>query len=363
MAAIASGWVTAFFLYDVAEAIDLHAVGGLVGPTASARMASKPPAPPYIQYANPPITIEGHALHLGDLHGWTARFKVFHYGVISIALTRPIPATWDALISEGLGWHEDPVLTAGAERYCTTLVDRVRPALAKPRREFLSEDYLVFTLTRLESIDTAEALLRAHGDDITQLLRGEREALSAQERDEVLRQRISYLATDLVVPTWNAAFIYDTEAGARGVLEILEFANSQLLEFRYYDQLLDGELARIYARLERPGWGQSWFGRRLTRAARQVHSLFIEINDLTDKTENALKIAGDVYAARLFNLTAARLGLAHWKDNVREKLKTLDDIYRFTVEQTAMARGELLEMAIVGILVLELVLFFAGIMR
>lgn len=50
------------------------------------------------------------------------------------------------------------------------------------------------------------------------------------------------------------------------------------------------------------------------------------------------------------------------KANVREKRKTLDDIYRFAVEQTAMARGELLELAIVLILVFELVLFFAGIM-
>lgn len=87
------------------------------------------------------------------------------------------------------------------------------------------------------------------------------------------------------------------------------------------------------------------------------------VNELSDKTENALKIAGDVYAARLFTLAATRLGLADWKGNVREKLKTLDDIYRFAVEQTAMARGELPELMIVPILVFELVLFFAGIMR
>jgi hypothetical protein len=179
----------------------------------------------------------------------------------------------------------------------------------------------------------------------------------------VLRHRLSYLATDLVVPTWNAAFVYDTEAGARGILEILEFANSQLLEFRYYDRLLDAEMARIYATLEHPGWAQRWLGRRFTRAARQVHSLFIDVNELTDKTENALKIAGDVYAARLFGLAATRLGLDQWKANVREKLQTLDGIYRFAVEQTAMARGELLELMIVLILILELVLFFAGIMR
>ena len=103
--------------------------------------------------------------------------------------------------------------------------------------------------------------------------------------------------------------------------------------------------------------------RRDARAARQVHSLFIDVNELTDKTENALKIGGDVYAARLFTLVAARFGLDRWKGNVREKLETLDDIYRFAVEQTALARGEVLELTIVLILILELVLFFAGIMR
>jgi hypothetical protein len=61
---------------------------------------------------------------------------------------------------------------------------------------------------------------------------------------------------------------------------------------------------------------------------------------------------GDVYAARLFGLAAARLGLSEWKGNVQEKLKTLDDIYRFAVEQTAMARGEFLEITVVVLIVL-----------
>jgi hypothetical protein len=362
MSTIEAGWVTSFFLYDVAEAIDLRTVGSLIGPTTQARMASKPPAPPYVQYAHPPVSIDGSAVGMANLGAWQVRFKVFDYGVVSIALTQPIPAAWNSLLAEGLRWHDDPDLTSGADRLCRALMDRLRPALAKPRTGLLSEDYLVFVATRLDDAATADTLLAAHGADIAQLLRGEPEPLSAQERDDVLRHRISYLATDLVVPTWSAAFVCDTEAGARGVLEILEFANSQLLEFRYYDQLLDEEMARIYSELEHPGWAQSWLGRRFTRAARQVHSLFIDVNELTDKTENALKIAGDVYAARLFTLVATRLGLEQWKANVRAKLTTLDAIYRFAVEQTAMARGELLELAIVLILVLELVLFFAGIM-
>ena len=144
-------------------------------------------------------------------------------------------------------------------------------------------------------------------------------------------------------------------------LELFEFANSQLLEFRYYDALLDTELARIYADLQTPRW-YDIFGRRRVRAANQLHSLFIDVNELTDKMENALKLVGDVYAARLYGLTAARLGLERWKANVEEKLRTLNDIYRFAVEQLQVARGHLLELTIIAILVFELVLFFLGIM-
>jgi hypothetical protein len=363
MPAIRSGYVTAFFLYDVADAINLPTVQRVTTHTVAARLAPRPPTPAYVQYKQPPLSIDGDAVGIADVAGFRVRFKIFDYGVVSVALTRPLPDTWSELVARGLEWHDDARLVSEAEASCRAVVNRIAPAMTAPRENLVSEDYLVFALTDVDDAQGAEGLLAAHGPEIAQMLRGEREPLSEQERDEVLRHRISYLVNDLVVPTWNAALVYDTEAGAQAAIEILEFANSQLLEFRYYDELLDAELARIYAQLQATGWFQNWVGRRYTRAARQVHALFIDVNELTDKTENALKIAGDVYAARLFGLVAARLGLDHWKANVREKLKTLDDIYRFAVEQTSMARGEFLELTIVAILVFELVLFFMGIMR
>jgi hypothetical protein len=104
-------------------------------------------------------------------------------------------------------------------------------------------------------------------------------------------------------------------------------------------------------------------GSRYTRAARHVHALFIDVNELTDRTENALKFVGDIYAARLFSLVADRLGLEIWKGKVQEKLKTVDDIYRFAVEQSSMSRGQFLELTVVVILVLELLLVFMGVMK
>ena len=44
-----------------------------------------------MQYEQPPLTIDGSAIALPEALGFTVRFKLFDYGVISVALTRPIP--------------------------------------------------------------------------------------------------------------------------------------------------------------------------------------------------------------------------------------------------------------------------------
>ena len=336
MAAI-SGSITVFYLFDVAQAIDLSAVPALVGGApVAARLAPKPATPAYVQYAKPPLLLEGSAIQAGTISGLTARFKLFDYGVVSLALWRPFTGGWSELIAAGQPLIDGDPLAHEAEACCRRLVEQ--PA-------------------------TTEALLRAHGGDIAQLLRGERQALSPEERERVLRHRISYLADDLVVPTWNAALVRDTEAGAQAAIEILEFANSQLLEFRHYDNLLDAELTRVYAELQKPRPVGLLRSRRYTRAAHDVHALLIDVHELTDHTENAIKFVGDMYAARLFGLAAASLGLDRWKASVQEKLQTMNQIYGFAVEQASVSRGELLELTIVLLIVLEVVLFLVGVTK
>jgi hypothetical protein len=363
MPAIRSGHVSVFYLFDVAEAITLPAVPPLLGaPTVAARLSPKPVTPSYVQYQQPPLMIDGEAVQHGAIEGFKTRIKMFDYGVVSIGLSRPFAGSWTELIALGQHVIENPRLEQAAEECCRALLERVRPALTRLHDRFLAEDYVVFSLTGLDEPLTSEVLIERHADEIALLLRGERHALSRQEREEVLRHRISYLADDLVVPTWNAALVYDTEPGAQAALEILEFANSQLLEFRYHDDLLDSELTRIYADLQRPRVGLLR-ARRYTRAAHAVHALLIDLHELTDHAENALKFVGDPYAARLFTLAAARLGLDRWKASVQEKLKTLDDIYRFAVEQTSISRGEFLELTVVILILLEVILFLLSIMK
>jgi hypothetical protein len=364
MAAIRSGQIVAFYLFDVADTIDLQRVPGLVGgPATEARLAPKPATPAYVQYDKPPLSFDGSAVGIPELEGFQVRLRTYDYGVVSVRLSRDFSGGWPDLLRVGQSLIESAEFEQRAEGVCRTLLGRLRPALTGARDVLLSEDYLVYVVHELERAQTGADLLAAHGDEVAAMLRGERQPLSDQERTKILRHRISYLADDLVIPTWNAAFVYDTPAGAQAALEILEFANSQLLEFRYYDELLDRELAAIYARLQRPTWYDKWIGSRYARAARQVHALFIDVNELTDRTENTLKFVGDIYAARLFGLVARRLALQTWKGNVQEKLRTLDDVYRFAVERSSSSRGQFMELTVVLILLLELVLVFLGVMK
>jgi hypothetical protein len=364
MSDIRSAQIYAFYLFDVAETVNLSAIPGLIGgPTVAARLAPKSPTPAYVQYEKPPLSFDGELIGVTDIGGFRPRFRFYDYGVISLSLSRPFGGPWSGLATLGQELIENDELGRLAEEQCRAVVTRLAPALTGLRQEFLSEDYLVFAVHELERPLQAVEVVKTHGGEIAAMLRGERQALSAQERRRVLKHRISYLADDLVIVTWNAALVYDSPSGAASALEILEFANSQLLEFRYYDDLLDGQLTSIYSTLQQPRWYDQWIGSRYTRAARQVHSLFIDVNELTDRTENALKFIGDIYAVRLFGLVASRLGLDTWKANVQNKLKTLDDIYGSTVEQSSMSRGQFMEATIVLILVLELVLLLLGVMR
>jgi hypothetical protein len=363
MPAIASATITAFYLYDVAEEIDLESLrrqfGGIA---ADARFKPKTSTPSYVQYSVPPVIVDGEAAGVSPIDGFQPRLKFFDYGVLSLALTRSFSGDWPELIALSQQYIENEALEQQAERACRRVVESYSAAMRAGRAKWLTEDYLVFSVTALEDPLTADELIAQRSEEIALLLRGERQALSRQEQDDIMRSRLSYLATDLVVPSWNAAFVLDTDAGAQAALELFEYANSQLLEFRYYDDLLDVELARIYPRLQRQSGLDSLLGRGYIRAARELHALFIDVNEITDRTENALKIVGDIFAARLFHLAAARLGVGMWKASVDDKLETLDDIYRFAVEQVAISRGQFLELTIIAILVFELILFFLGLM-
>ena len=266
-----------------------------------------------MQYQQPPLSFDGSVIGVPEVMGLHVRVRVYDYGVVSLALTARSAARGRSCSPARANADRQRGARGRARRLLPRLVSRVVTALDRPRETFLSEDYAVFAVSALDQPLTADALVAEHGADIARLLRGENQTLSTQEIDEVLRHRLSYLADDLVVPTWNAAFVYDAAAGAAAASRSSSSRNSQLLQYRYYDQLLDAQLGRLYDQLQTHRQPYLFGARRYTRSARQVHALTIDVRELLDRTENALKFVGDIYAARLFALVGARLGLERWK--------------------------------------------------
>jgi len=191
----------------------------------------------------------------------------------------PVHGTWADLQT---ATNQLTGLDGPAQAWAEQIVERLRPCLVRSHPPTLSEDYIVYAITALDQPMTAETMLRSRRDHRGAVARRTAAAERAGARGGAASSHLD-LVDDLVVPTWNAAFVYDTDAGLQAALEIFEFANSQLLEFRYYDDLLESELARIYDTLQEPRWYDA-LGPRYVRAARRLHALFVDVNELTDKT-------------------------------------------------------------------------------
>ena len=91
---IRTGQISAFYLFDVSDSLDLTRLPGLLNvQTEPARLAPKPATPAYVRYQVAPLQIEGDALGAAEVGGFRVRVKLFDYGVVSVSLNRPFSAS------------------------------------------------------------------------------------------------------------------------------------------------------------------------------------------------------------------------------------------------------------------------------
>src|SRR5438874_2566637 len=126
----------------------------------------------------------------------------------------------------------------------------------------------------------AGELLASRAREIAQLVRGDSIPLSDAERQEVLQSSISYSRTDLLVVGWTGALVYGHSEVAEMTMQMLEYANTQLLEFRHYDGLLTLLLDGVYRSLERKGGVvDAW---RQSREAARLNTIRLDVMELTE---------------------------------------------------------------------------------
>ncbi len=355
--AVLSGSFWILFQYDVCEEIHLESLRRIPGLELRRDPAFRHPAPEYVRFERPPAVERLDPIVLESGSRFRGELNYYEYGVVSLKLELPFELNWPQLVDLSSRWIAAPELEAEAARTVRQCLKRVQTAMVKPREDWLSEDYYIIHL-KSRACGTAAEIIERHGSEIAQIVRGEQAELSAGERNEVLSSRMSYSPDDLLVVSWTAAFIQDTAEGAAPTIQLIEYANTQLLEFRYYDQVLSRLLEKVYNSLEKKaGMFDRW---RLASQAQDLNKIRLDIRELSERVDTSIKFLSDMFSARLYRLAAAKVGVDDYRRLVESKLHTAGELYEFMMAQFHEARAFVMEAVIIVLFILDLILLFRG---
>jgi hypothetical protein len=355
------GSATVYRLYDVGYTIALDHAAQLLGEITRGRVRPARVEARAIEIRNPPLfaalgpcdaTIDGVT------HAGTLAAHLFDFGVCSLQLrvVAPPNLSWTNFSEFGGAIQSSPTVGAIFGRELDRFVERIAPSVERPAVAPLSEEYIVFRIDRLATRDGERATADVLSDQqLVALLLGERRALSAAARRELVPHRFSYYEDDLVILTWDNALVVEPRVEDRDVEYVLEFANAQLLELRMYDLQLDGALPALYDRVaaararRRPR-----LSGRFRTVLSELQTTVADITETVERVENALKVTNDVYLARIYAAALELFREKAWERGIERKLRILRDTYAMLHSEAQAARAELLEIAIIVLIVAEL---------
>uniref|UniRef100_A0A7C2E1V4 DUF155 domain-containing protein n=1 Tax=Ammonifex degensii TaxID=42838 RepID=A0A7C2E1V4_9THEO len=344
------GSIWLYRLYDVAQEIDLlRAEELLAAEKPVSRLKLSRVRPKALEFKNPPLTVElaGRPFRLGKREFPTAPgARLYDFGVISVVIRLLLPENFgygelrelSVLVSEFEGF--EPVFAG----YRNEVLKAVHPAVTGEGITGFAEDFVVFFFNEWP-----------HAWDPVPLLLGEPGPVSQEMHRETLRNHFSY-GEDSTIITWDAALVCDP-AGSTDVPDLLEFANAQLLELRYYDSVLDRELAAMYDAIEEAGRGGYRRLRQYRNIMRRMMELVVEVTEITERVQNALKVTEDVFYARVYTAALKIFRIQEWLRSIDRKVEVIERSYAMLSDELVTHRFLVLEVAIVVLIAFEIILW------
>ncbi len=344
------------FAFDIGYEIDLDRARAML-PVESGLLARRRRTPESIQYRPAPLRLaldpSGMALPGGiaTARPPRAELTVFDFAAISLMVQFPVRASPEELLELAGNLADPGSLNIAARLVVNPWIERLKPVVDGFEVSDFFEEYVIFQVG-----DVKPDWIAANTDWIARLIRLEAGPLSQQEVREATRLGFSYTPDDLVMLDWAAGFVADIDCA--DTLQIIEFANVQLLEFRHIDDRLDDRLEAAYRLLhaERGKKRRTSFWGTHSDTLRSVRELEIEANSLFERADNNLKLIGDQYLSRVFDLARTRFHLGEWQQSIRRKLEVVGNVYDLLVQQAGGTRMEVLEIIVVVLITVEIVL-------
>jgi hypothetical protein len=360
--AIERGVAQLYQLYDVSYSIDLdRARETLATPSARVRPVVSRGGNIEIPQLPLEVRLEDVELTIGATRRSARLYaRIYDLGVLALRLIVPLSpnCSWDDVTALMSDLQSAPVgAIAVFEERLRGLREALEPAIIRPNTRVLTEDYTLLVIEQLDG-ETPAARLAEH-PALLQAALGERKKLSAAARS--LATPLSYYEDDLILLTWSAAIVIEPDADAReDAALLLEFANTQLLAFRSYDEEVERDLARLSPRVPRR---RSLLVTRLTASSnfqREVATLITDINETRTRVENALKVTEDVYWNRVYVAAVRTLRIEAWRSSLAESLEVLRQTASLLRDEAQEALGTLLETLVIILIAVELIVAVIG---
>jgi hypothetical protein len=354
-----AGTLHVFVAFDWGEEIDLDQARQLV-PAEVQTLPRRRRTPTSIAYRPAPLffalpTLSLTLPELGPVAS-AAGATVFDLAAVSASIQIPFRLSPDALTRLAGGLADSAAIVEAARAAVRPLYQEMLPAIENPEwRPDLSEEYFVFQIPPGDGVPDAAVLLKDHAGWLAGLVRLESGALGEEEVAEAVRLHLTYSPSDLFIPDWAAALLLDRDCNE--TLQVIEFANLQLLEYRQLDDRLDDSLNAAYRATQPPPrawWPLLW--RTHAKSLRLLGTLKVEAHGLFERTGNVLKLLGDQYLARVYRLVARRLHLEEWQQSIQRSLEVAEGVYQVVSDQAASNRTEALEAVVVLLIMVEIVL-------
>jgi len=347
---VRTGTCYALFAYEVGLRIDLDECERRVTAlTERATLRHKRRAPRYFEFRPAPLRVmqAGAPIAIGaDATAGSVDILLFDFGAVSVTYTIPFAGPLGELMRLGDALYDHPGLLADSRRRIEQLLADVDPAVKNPRIADFVEPYAILQIQEFAEPYAPAELVTDHAHELAQILRAEPGPLSPEEVSDALAFRQSFGPDDLVVIDWDAALLVDRDGD--DVRDVLEFANVELLEMRYLDQKLDDALDESYVTLSsRRSWSRALFRTSARADLRRIGQMQVDGAILFEGVNNALKLLGDQYLARVYRLASERFHLAEWDGSILRKLETLESIYQKMSDQASGWRLEVLEWIII----------------
>jgi len=302
-----------------------------------------------IQMETPPLLVklgDYRLEEISDNFSFSAQAKIFDIGAISICLSYENGnSTTNAIEAIGLRFSGQRGLEQIFARALESMQTLLEPGLTNLQidPEFY-EDYTIYRITDPDELP-----------DPVPLLMGEKIDFSQQMREQVLKNRQSYSRQDFVILTWDTALICDPEDPG-DLRDLIEFANVQLLELRYYDNILNKQMEKMYDDIElaqtKPRYRKMGEYRKIIATRMQ---LIADVTEVREKIENLIKITEDIYFARVYQSTLKVLRSDQWTESVNRKLLVIQQNYTLLSNELNIQHSNFLEWIIILLIAFEFV--------